>query len=211
MLVDGEAYLLELVRYVHLNPVRAGLVKRPDEYPWSGHRAYLGLEPLPWLTTEWVLSQFAKRKDAARRRYATFVADGIGEGHRAEFHAGGDDASVLGDDRFLERVLAEDGGSVRSGLSLADVERSVLERYRLAPAELVRRGRQRKPAEARAVIAALAVQWDVSTLTEVARRYHRDVATLSEAVRRVQLRVSSSRTFRERYNKVVESIVTITQ
>ena len=86
----------------------------------------------------------------------------------------------------------------------------MLESYRLAPAELVRRSRQRKPAEARAVIAALAVQWEVSTLTEVARRYHRDVATLTEAVRRVQLRLSSSRAFREEYNQVVESLNTIT-
>ncbi len=105
VLVDGEAYLLELVRYIHLNPVRAGLVVKPDEYPWSGHRAYLGLDTLPWLTTDWVLSQFAKRKDAARRRYAKFVADGMGEGYRAEFHGGGVDARILGDDRFAERVL----------------------------------------------------------------------------------------------------------
>ncbi len=86
----------------------------------------------------------------------------------------------------------------------------MLEVYRLAPAELAVRGRQRKPAEARAVIAALAVQWGVASLTEVARRYHRDVATLSEAVRRVQLRVRRSRAFREQYDKLVESINAIT-
>ena len=98
-----------------------------------------------------------QRKDAARRRYAKFVADGMGEGHRADFHGGGQDARVLGDDRFVERVLAEGGASVRPDLTLADVEGNVLAVYRLAPAELGVRGRQRKPAEARAVIAALAV------------------------------------------------------
>ncbi len=60
VLVDGDSYLLELVRYLHLNPVRAGMVANPEEYPWSGHRAYLGLEKLPWLTTDWTLAQFGK-------------------------------------------------------------------------------------------------------------------------------------------------------
>ena len=64
VLVDGEVYLLGLVRYIHLNPVRAGFVVKADEYPWSGHRAYPGLETLSWVTTEWALSQFPKRKDA---------------------------------------------------------------------------------------------------------------------------------------------------
>ena len=55
ILVDGQSYLLELVRYIYLNPVRAGLVKDPRDYHWSGHRAYLGDEPIPWLTTDWIL------------------------------------------------------------------------------------------------------------------------------------------------------------
>jgi REP-associated tyrosine transposase len=61
LLVDADSYLLELVRYIHLNPVRAGLVDEPSAYPWSGHWAYLGEEILPWLTTEWVLEQLDKR------------------------------------------------------------------------------------------------------------------------------------------------------
>lgn len=52
LLVDGDSYLLELIRYIHLNLLRAGLVGEPLEYPWSGHRAYVGAEVLPWLTTE---------------------------------------------------------------------------------------------------------------------------------------------------------------
>lgn len=67
ILVDQDAYLLALTRYIHLNPVRAGLVKDPSAYPWSGHRAYVGRESLPWLTTDWVLSQFASHAGHARR------------------------------------------------------------------------------------------------------------------------------------------------
>ena len=58
LLLDADIYLMELVRYVHLNPVRAKMVISPDDYPWSGHYGYLGKEVLPWLTTDWVLSVF---------------------------------------------------------------------------------------------------------------------------------------------------------
>ena len=89
----------------------------------------------------------------------------------------------------------ERGASISPDLTLADVEEKVLAVYRVTPADLAMRGRQREPAEARALTAALAVQRAVTTLTEVARRYHRDVATLSEAVRCVQLQVRSSWAF----------------
>ena len=56
ILVDADSYLLELVRYIHLNPCPVRMVKDPKEYSWSGHRANLGEEQLPWLTTDWILS-----------------------------------------------------------------------------------------------------------------------------------------------------------
>ena len=88
LVVDADVYLAALVRYIHLNPVRAKLVKEPEKYLWSGHRAYMGQETLPWLTTEWVLLQFGRRLKNARARYGEFVHFGIKEGHRQEFHEG---------------------------------------------------------------------------------------------------------------------------
>ena len=81
VLVDADTYLLELTRYIHLNPVRSGIVRFPEDYPWSGHRAYLGLESIPWLTTEWVLSMFSRRADHARRAYRNSRAVGSGFGY----------------------------------------------------------------------------------------------------------------------------------
>ncbi len=107
ILVDADNYLLELVRYIHLNPVRAGIVKKPQDYAWSGHRAYLGIETLPWLDTDWVLRQFAKRLKTCRQRYEAFVQAGTKEGYRREFHQGGEDSRVLADNRFLERHLGK--------------------------------------------------------------------------------------------------------
>lgn len=79
ILVDKQSYLLELSRYVVLNPVRAGMVKRAEAYPWSSYRAMMGLAPIPtWLATDGVLSHFGKRRAVARQRYSRFVQEGVG-------------------------------------------------------------------------------------------------------------------------------------
>ena len=58
VMVDADAYLLELVAYIHLNPVRVRMVDQPEKHPWSSHRAYLGKEILSWLETGTILPQF---------------------------------------------------------------------------------------------------------------------------------------------------------
>jgi REP element-mobilizing transposase RayT len=79
ILVERESHLLELLRYVVLNPVRAGLVRGPEEWPWSSYRATAGEEPTPaWLETAWSLAQFGGSDPDARRRYRDFVGEGRG-------------------------------------------------------------------------------------------------------------------------------------
>jgi len=77
IVVERDSYLLELCRYVVLNPIRAGMVAQIERYPWSSYPATMGLADCPaWLETDWVLGQFAKTRAVARRRYADFVAKG---------------------------------------------------------------------------------------------------------------------------------------
>jgi len=98
VLIDANSYLLELTRYIHLSPVRSGMVRRPEDDSWSGHRAYLGLETILWLTTDWVLSLFSKRLSLARRAYTRFVHDGKHGAHQEEYHKGTEiDSRILGD------------------------------------------------------------------------------------------------------------------
>lgn len=78
-LVEKESYLLELARYIVLNPVRAKMVERPEDYRWSSYRATAGLEAAPpWLTTSWLLAQFAPSGAEAPLAYRRFVDEGIG-------------------------------------------------------------------------------------------------------------------------------------
>ena len=72
-LVDDDAYLMQLLRYIHLNPVEAGLVLDPSEHRWSSHRAYLGEETIDWLTTETALRPFGDDMERARAGYRAFI------------------------------------------------------------------------------------------------------------------------------------------
>ena len=77
ILVDKDNYLLELSRYVVLNPVRAKIVKDPGDWEWSAYQATTGHKGISCLTTDWILSQFAKEQKAASREYQAFVLSGI--------------------------------------------------------------------------------------------------------------------------------------
>jgi putative transposase len=78
ILVEKECHLLELCRYVVLNPVRAGITDQPEHYPWSSYLPTIGKKTVPsFLSTEWLLGNFSLSLDAARRRYRQFVSDGM--------------------------------------------------------------------------------------------------------------------------------------
>ncbi len=77
LVVDAQAYLLRLVRYIHLNPVTAGLVADPVDYPWSGHRVYLGLAGVPWLAMNHVLRLLGGDLLYATEAYRAYVRPGV--------------------------------------------------------------------------------------------------------------------------------------
>jgi len=79
ILIEKEAHLLELCRYVVLNPVRAKLVPQPRQWSWSSYRATVGESETPaWLTIDWILGQFGQRVGPAQEKYRSFVAEGRG-------------------------------------------------------------------------------------------------------------------------------------
>jgi hypothetical protein len=188
VLVDGDSYLLELVRYIHLNPVRAGMVEDPAEYPWSGHRGYLGMELLTWMSTDWVLGQFDMSVTKARAAYRAFVWDGLGEERRQEFIGGGEDSRLLGDDGFVERCLA-DSGRMPLKWTVGEISEKVCQAYGIGVKELRAPSQQRTASEARAVLGWLGRELGCVTLSDVARHVNRDVGSISSAVRRLSDRM----------------------
>ena len=104
ILCQTDRYLAELVRYIHLNPVRAGMVQRAEQYEYSGHRAYLGLAPAGILDVDPVLRHFGAKKKVARKAYGEFVAAGMKLGHRAEFYFA-DEGRILGSEEFVDATI----------------------------------------------------------------------------------------------------------
>ena len=118
ILVDRDAYLLELARYVVLNPVRAGMVKKPADWKWSSYRASVGLEPsAPWLSADGLLALFAKRRSLAQQRYAQFVVEGI-KGASPWTNLKGQ--VFLGDEQFVNRMQKH----IRSGKDDVQIPRA---------------------------------------------------------------------------------------
>ncbi|MGH8129042.1 MAG: transposase, partial [Gammaproteobacteria bacterium] len=102
ILVDRDNYLLELSRYIVLNPVRAALCEHAGEWPWSSYRAVAGRAASPsWLASQSTLSLFASEPHRARRAYARFVADGVAGPNPQQQLVG---QLFLGDEQFVNRV-----------------------------------------------------------------------------------------------------------
>ena len=186
LLIDGDSYLLELVRYIHLNPVRAGMVELPDEFLWSSHRAYLGAEVLTWLTCDWTLGLFSSDSTKARTAYAAFVNDGLAEERRPEFHSGSSDGRILGDDHFAEDVLHRTNEDLPPA-HIPDILQAVSNLYGLTPEELRAPGKFRPASEARALAALYVREAPKLSLSELGRYLNRDVAALSQAARRLTM------------------------
>jgi len=132
ILCQEDRYLKELVRYIHLNPLRANLasdLKALDRYRWCGHSAIMGKTACDWQNIEYVLKLFGNKISSARRNYRVFVSKGIAEGKRSDLTGGGlirslggwqqvkalrrigirfkCDERILGDSEFVEQVLKE--------------------------------------------------------------------------------------------------------
>jgi len=175
VICEEDPYLLELVRYIHLNPLRAGMVKdltELDRYPWSGHSAIVGLNKNDWQEVEEVLLHFSKKKGKARRNYRMFVEDGIRQGSRPDLKENrvskgeckeDSDSRILGNSGFIERVLKDaneiDRTRKRKGrIPLGELVQRISEILEVDKKDLLSGDRRSQMSRARSVISYVAVR-----------------------------------------------------
>jgi len=180
ILVEREAHDWELSRYVHLNPVRAGLVGRPERYPWSSCRFYLGQDsPPPWLAWEQVLGQHGRRLREARRAYAAFLDEGLAKPPDSPLRRAVA-STILGSAGFVEKVkswLRErlPDPEVPAARALApriepeDVEAAVCEAFGVKAAVLRERGHWHNDPRAAAI--HLCRKWTGHTIRALGERF----------------------------------------
>ena len=183
-LVQVDSYLLELIRYIHLNPVRAAIVTDPADYRWTSHRAYLGDRAPAWLTTGWVLSILGNSKVSARRAYAQLVPGHDWESTGEDFRAAQlQDDRVLGDDNF-HRAVERHEEATPPAATVDEIVARVCSQYGTTEDELAAPTRTRHAARVRAEIALQAQALGAGTVAEIARRFNRSQAALSHSMAR---------------------------
>lgn len=201
---DGDVYLLELIRYIHLNPLRAGIVKdleALEAYSWCGHRQLLGLHSRKVVAEKEVLSLFAKGLRTARGKYSRFVRDGIATFSTTNLSSGGKrvsmlldpdlekddlfDDRVLGGGVFVERVLKmTDQTPATSEKAFAAMLARVANYYGIEPPRLAMPGKERSLVRAKAILCYFAVRHLGMRGVDVATALAYTPAAVSHAAKR---------------------------
>ncbi len=185
ILVDADSYLLELLRYVHQNPVRARIAADVAEYRWSSHHAYLGLDIDRWVTTDFGLGMFSDERSRAVAAYRRFVKADPSEVPSPFAAIAPDSPGILGSDEFVARMM---GGSTAPcpRTTLETLIAEGCEKFGLREHQLISRMRNPRVAAARAWITRRATAGRVATVSAIARRLKCDTNTLRHAMRRYE-------------------------
>ena len=186
ILVDADCYLKSLVRYIHLNPVVAGMVPEPMAYRWSSHRDYLGRPSVPWLDPDFVLGMFGPAVGVARVRYARFMRSYADE-----------DLALFAkhesrDTRMLEPELPKVAATalpVRvpgDRESLEQIAGRHCARLGISVTELVSPSRARRLSSARTGVALEALEAGAGTVSEIGRFLGRSPSALAQSLAQAQ-------------------------
>lgn len=186
ILVQADQYLKALVRYIHQNPLHAGLIDDLAAYRWSSHLAYLGQGKPDWLTVDWVLSMFGDTELVARRRYRGFISQN-GDSLPLQLFRQGIESSdrVLGDDPFCEAAVNE-SDKRQAAQSLDEILEQICATHGVTEIELISKSRVRRNARIRAMIALEAIEAGAATSAIVARRFGRSESVLSRSLARLR-------------------------
>lgn len=217
IICQEDAYLRELVRYIHLNPIRAKIVpelKSLDSYPYCGHSALMGKRENQWQEIEYVLGYFGDQIADARKKYRSYVGEGICLGRRPELVGGGlirslggwdelkkmrltgqdrikSDQRILGDNNFVQEVLAESEEHFTRKYELKsrgfDYEK-VLDRvsllFQLDKQYITGKGRQRDRVRARDLVCYWSAIELGISMADLAKRFGVTLGAVSYAVKR---------------------------
>jgi putative transposase len=215
ILVEKESHLLELSRYVVLNPVRAGMTTTAGQWKWSNYRATAGLGSVPsWLETEWTLEQFLPRREA-ERRYRAFVAQGKGSGYAPWEQLVSQ--IYLGGEGFRKKIQAMVSKRARSRevprlqrlparSALVDIVGAASREFGVSEADL----RRRRHTPARLAVAYLARHEGVLKLTEFAPALGVQGWAASHLAASAERLARESRRFQQNLNRIQRSLAELT-
>lgn len=208
ILCDKDSYLLELSRYLHLNPVRAEAVEDPGEYGWSSYGGYIGeSRGQTWLDTQEVLNQFSRKVREARKLYRKFVLEAIGEGHRGEYYEVLD-GRFLGDREFAKEIKAkaESPGYVRIKIKAEAFLKAACAVLKKKTEEVRGGGKERERVRAREAICYVGRTRTELSVKSLAAALGVDATCVSRSVSRVESRLAEDKGMKKAVDEIVVAI-----
>lgn len=205
VIVDSGRYLRQLVRYIHLNPVRAGQVLQPEEYRWSSHNTYLGTAELAWLDPNVLLGSFADSPLKAISNFHSYICEGINNPEEFDFKRGIQDG-IFGDDDFAHAIKEKMKTPAKTQLSIPELVQAVCQRYKTDLITLKKPGKHREAAKVRALLSLLVCEESNATLQELAAILDRDASSLCKQVGRINEKKLSSKELQDEIAKLRAAI-----
>jgi putative transposase len=200
IICEKDEYLLALIRYIHLNPVRAGMVKVPDRYRHSGHHAYLQGKATEIIDPGKVLSMLG-----GKGAYRRFVHDGVGDGHKEEYYAV-EDQRFLGGEGFGEKMLKKEPRRASSRRSIDTAARELAKLVGIEIQALRSPDRSWAVSKARTITAYVLSRRLSYRLSEVSAYFGRDMATVATLLARLSERMQSDETQRRKLDRLAEIV-----
>ena len=202
VVVSNDSYLLEVLRYIHRNPVRAELVQDAGDFLWSSHRAYRSrAQKWNWLYKDFVLAMFSEKESLARKTYTEFISKQESE-EIEKFYSKKNLPSILGDEDFKDWIKDKFRGlrfhkeipeSRSLALDSAKIRKIVCDVYGIEE-EVLQQSRRGRENEARDVAIYLQRKYCGQTLAELGKDYGiPNYSTVSSACERVKARLSKDR------------------
>ncbi len=215
ILIDADSYLLQVVRYIHRNPLRANLVKKIDDFKWSSHNGYISnAKKWDWLNKEFILSLFSPVKSKQRAKYRAFIAEEDSE-EISSFFLKENTPSMLGSEKFIEWVKNRFFNNKRNmevpeSINLTPGSNKITETvcrfYSIEKKDLyhVKRGQENEP---RNVTIYLLRKLKGERLLEIGKKFSLiKHSSTSSVLERVRLRLKVERNFRKRLEKIEDMI-----
>ncbi|MFB0565497.1 MAG: transposase [Candidatus Aminicenantaceae bacterium] len=224
ILCEKDSYLLELVRYIHLNPVRAALVSDIEDYLWSSHRVYLGYLNQSFVAKGFIFEMLFQDKFIAERKYRQFIQQGIEKGHGDLFDNVNDQLYLEGSEfvrRMKERIENQDQSGIQNGeqdfirlqdqnvlvsgeKNLYEILKIVSEITGISLECILGRSREQKISDARSLCAYIATRHAGISNKSVAEFLGRDISSISNMIRRIEEGVTKDKAQFNHLEKVIQ-------
>jgi putative transposase len=208
ILCEKDSYLLELSAYIHLNAVRAGLVKDPINYQWCSYRSYLREEKDNLVERDFILAQFSHTKKVAIEEYERFVKGHIGQGHREDFYKL-KDQRFLGEDTFVEHVHRKVNKTppFLYNIPIGEIVSEVSSVLNISPDLFYTPTRNRQGALGRSIVGYLGRKLRGHQIKGTAEHFNRDPVVISQGIQRLENRLSERKGLAKTIISIEKSLI----